>query len=54
MQHLQLQMDEDLVHRILPLSIVASCDCYKDEAVFGKGLQQSIYFLYMSVGQNFN
>lgn len=48
MQHLQRQKDADLIHRNLPLYIVASSECRTDGAVFGKDLQQSRYFQYMS------
>lgn len=48
MQHPQRQKDEGLIHQIPPLYIAASSECRTDGAVFGKDLQQSRYFQYMS------
>ena len=52
MQHLQQQKGEGLVHRNLPLYTVPSSEHRTDEEVFGKDLQQSEYFLYMSGFKN--
>jgi len=48
MQHLQRQKDGDLIHQNPPLYIAASSEYRIDGAVFGKDLQQSRYFRYMS------
>jgi len=48
MQHLQRQKDGDSIHQNPLLYIAASSEYRIDGAVFGKDLQQSRYFRYMS------
>ena len=48
MQHLQRQKDGDLIHQNPPLYIAASSEYRIDGAAFGKDLQRSRYFRYMS------